>query len=63
MLATVKKAVGALLGGVTGGAVVVVLGAFGVTVAPELAASIAIGLATLGTYLAPRNVPAPVEAR
>lgn len=58
MFATVKKAVGAFLGGATGAAVVVVLGWFGVTVSEQLAAALALVLATVGTYLAPKNEPA-----
>jgi uncharacterized protein (DUF697 family) len=51
----VAKAVGALLGGVTAAVVVGVAGAFGVDVAPEVAATVAIALATVGTWLAPKN--------
>lgn len=52
---TVRKAVGALLGGVTGTAVVAVAGAFGLEVTPEVAAAVALLLATLGAWLAPPN--------
>jgi hypothetical protein len=51
----IAKAIGALLGGITGGVLVVALGAFDVTIDPELAAAIALILATFGTYLAPKN--------
>jgi hypothetical protein len=57
MFSNVKKAIGAALGGLTGAAVVAVLGLFSIEVAPELAASIALILATFGTWLAPKNVP------
>jgi hypothetical protein len=58
MFSTVKKAVGAFLGGATAAAVTVVLGWFGVEVSAELAAAFALVLATVGTYLAPKNEPA-----
>lgn len=51
----IRKAVGALLGGVTAGAVLSVAAAFGVEVSPELAGAVAVLLAALGTYLAPAN--------
>ena len=53
----VRKASGALLGGVTGAAVAVVARAFGLELPPELAAAIALLLATAGTWLAPANQP------
>lgn len=52
---TVRKAVGALLGGVTAAVVVTALGLFGVEIAPELAGAIAVILATAGTWIAPPN--------
>lgn len=51
----IRKAIGALLGGVTAGAVLTAAAAFGVEVAPELAGAVAVLLAALGTYLAPAN--------
>lgn len=59
MFATVRKAVGAFLGGLTAAAVVTVAGFFSVEVSPELASAVAVILATLGTWLAkPNEVPA-----
>ena len=55
----IRKAIGALLGGVTGATVTMVLSAFDVEVAPELAAALAVVLATIGTWLAPPNEAAP----
>jgi hypothetical protein len=49
------KAVGAVLGGLTGTAVIAVAGAFGADVTPEFGAAVALILATFGTYLAPKN--------
>jgi hypothetical protein len=52
---SVSKAIGALLGGLTGGVITAALGAFDVAVTPELAAAIALILATAGTWIAPPN--------
>lgn len=57
MMATIRKAVGALLGGVTGAGVAAVLRLFGLDVPPEVAAAIAVLASTLGAYLAPANEP------
>lgn len=51
----VRKAVGALLGGLTGATVTALLGALGISVEPEVAAAIALLLATFGAWLAPPN--------
>ncbi|WP_026874282.1 hypothetical protein [Jiangella gansuensis] len=53
-----RKAVGALLGGVTGAAVIAVADAFDADVEPTLAGAIAVILAAAGTWLAPPNEPA-----
>lgn len=55
MLAKYRKFVGALLGSVTGGVVLTVLGLFGVVLAAPAAAAIAAGLAAVGTLLAKAN--------
>lgn len=52
----IKKAIGALLGGITAGAVVAILEAFNMDVTLQQAGAIAILLTTLGTYLAPKNI-------
>ncbi|WP_053203803.1 hypothetical protein [Jiangella muralis] len=54
-LRKIRKALGALLGGATGAAVVQVAAAFEVDVDPTLAGAIAIILAAAGAYLAPAN--------
>jgi glycine/D-amino acid oxidase-like deaminating enzyme len=59
MFATVRKAVGAFLGGLTAAAVAAGFGLFGVTLGPELALALATLLATLGAYLAPKNEETP----
>lgn len=53
-----RKFAGAVLGGVTGGAIIWVVNLLGGTLDPAAAASIAGGLASLGTLLAPKNVKA-----
>ena len=58
VLAKVKKAVGALLGGITGVAVTEILAAVHVSVPIGVASAIAGVLALLGTYLAPPNAQA-----
>lgn len=61
----VSKAIGALLGGLSAPVLVQVLGALGVQsilgveLTPEVVASLAIALATVGTWLAPKNQPQP----
>lgn len=57
MFRTIRKLVGALLGGVTGAAVVTVAGLAGWEVPPELAGAIATVLAALGAWIAPANEP------
>jgi len=54
-MSKVAKALGALLGGITGGAVVVLAGSFGLDITPELGAAVALVLGTVGAYLAPKN--------
>lgn len=54
-LRKVRKALGALLGGATGAAVVATAEAFELSVDPTLAGAIAIILAAAGAYLAPPN--------
>lgn len=54
-LKNVKKAIGALLGAVTPHAVSVILGFFGVTLDPALVNSLAVLLASVGAWLAPKN--------
>lgn len=51
----IAKAVGALLGSVTGAGVVALFAAFDVTIPLALAGAIAVILATVGAYLAPAN--------
>lgn len=51
----VRKLVGAVLGGVTAGAVIAVGRMAGVEVEPELAAAVVTVLAAIGTYVAPAN--------
>ena len=52
-----KKLAGTLLGGVTGGVVVALLGAFGVTIPLALGVVIAGAVSAIGTYVAPPNDP------
>lgn len=65
MLKKVSKAIGALLGGLSAPVLVQLLGALGVQsvagveLTPEVVAGLAIVLATVGTWLAPKNTPAP----
>jgi hypothetical protein len=54
-MAKFKKFIGGILGAVTGGVVIAVLGAAGVDVDPGQAAAIAGALSALGTLLAPKN--------
>jgi hypothetical protein len=54
-LRKIRKALGALLGGATGAAVVATAEAFELSVDPTLAGAIAIILAAAGAYLAPPN--------
>lgn len=58
MFRRIRKLVGALLGGVTGAAVVAVAGAAGAEVPPELGAAVATLAGALGAWLAPPNEPA-----
>lgn len=51
----VKKLLGALLGAVTAGGVLLVANAFGLDVDAATATAVAGLLASLGTYLAPAN--------
>jgi hypothetical protein len=50
-----RKLVGAILGGLTAGAVIAVGGLLGWDVPPELAAAIVTLLAAFGTWVAPPN--------
>lgn len=52
-MARYKKLLGSLLGGVTGGAVIWAVNAFGGTITEAAAVAIAGGLAAVGTLLAP----------
>ena len=54
-LRRIRKAVGALLGGVTAAAVVAVAEALDVDVSMPVAGAIAVLLSTVGTWLAPPN--------
>lgn len=54
-LRKIRKAIGALLGGVTGAVIIAIAGAFGLGLAPELAAAIALILASIGAWIAPPN--------
>lgn len=54
----VRKAIGTLLGGVTAGAVMLIGSAAGLEVGAELAAAVVVVLATIGTYVAPKNAEA-----
>lgn len=53
-----RKAIASLLGGITGGVVVTVLGAFGVVLAPPVAAAVALILAAVGTAISAPNAEA-----
>lgn len=55
-LKNVRKAVGALLGGVTAAGVVAVAEMVGVDVSLPVAGALAVLLSTAGTWVAPRNV-------
>jgi hypothetical protein len=52
-----KKLVGTILGGVSGGVIVALLSAFGVTIPLALGVVIAGAVSAIGTYLAPPNDP------
>lgn len=52
-----RKFAGAVLGGIGGGAIIWVVNLMGGTIDPAAAATIAAGLAAVGTLLAPKNQP------
>jgi hypothetical protein len=54
-MSRIRKLVGAVLGGITAGAVVAVGGLLGWQVEPELAAAIVVVFTAVATYLAPAN--------
>jgi hypothetical protein len=54
----IRKLLAAILGGLTGGAVVGVARLFGVELEPEVAGLVVLVAASLSTYLAPANEPA-----
>jgi hypothetical protein len=56
------KAIGALIGGITPAILIGILAAFGVHIDATVAAGICTVLATVATYLAPANTPAPLPA-
>lgn len=54
-----KKAVGALLGGISAPGIAAALSWFGIAdLTPEQVTALAVGLSTLATWLAPKNTPA-----
>jgi hypothetical protein len=57
-MARVRKLVGAVLGGLTAGAIVGVGRLLGWGIEPEVAAALVTILAAVGTYVSPANEPA-----